>query len=211
MNDVRAIEFAADSSLAAVVSDNAVALVDLTTRPLKPEMITLSHSLEPPRAEELVLSPDGRWGFLRQFEASSLMVLDLPGRGLEMVAVGENPTDLEDLYKRSRSEGFGAEVKRRILVGTYALSAGYYDAYYLKALKVRRRIRQDFDHAFENVDVIAGPVSPTAASSSLEEPPMASRRLVQVSALDLLSTFAGTRSFFHFFASVAKERMLKRT
>ena len=67
------------------------------------------------------------------------------------------------MYRRSRSEGFGPEVKRRIMLGTYALSAGYYDAYYLKALKVRRLIRQDFDKAFETVDLIAGPVTPTAA------------------------------------------------
>ncbi len=74
-----------------------------------------------------------------------------------------NPQDLTDLYERSRSEGFGAEVKRRILVGTYALSAGYYDAYYLKAQQVRRLIRDDFMRAFRDVDVIAGPVSPTTA------------------------------------------------
>jgi aspartyl-tRNA(Asn)/glutamyl-tRNA(Gln) amidotransferase subunit A len=67
------------------------------------------------------------------------------------------------MYRRSRSEGFGPEVKRRIMLGTYALSAGYYDAYYKKALKVRRLIRQDFDEAFEDVDLIAGPVTPTPA------------------------------------------------
>jgi aspartyl-tRNA(Asn)/glutamyl-tRNA(Gln) amidotransferase subunit A len=67
------------------------------------------------------------------------------------------------MYRKSRSEGFGPEVKRRIMLGTYALSAGYYDAYYLKALKVRRLIRQDFDKAFDEVDLIAGPVTPTAA------------------------------------------------
>ncbi len=72
-------------------------------------------------------------------------------------------SDMVDLYCRSRGEGFGAEVKRRIMLGTYALSAGYYDAYYLKALKVRRRIREDFDRAFADVDVIAGPVTPTPA------------------------------------------------
>ena len=72
-------------------------------------------------------------------------------------------TDLVALYCQSRGEGFGEEVKRRIMLGTYALSAGYYDAYYLKALKVRRRIREDFDQAFASVDVIAGPVAPTAA------------------------------------------------
>jgi aspartyl-tRNA(Asn)/glutamyl-tRNA(Gln) amidotransferase subunit A len=68
-----------------------------------------------------------------------------------------------DMYAASRGEGFGAEVKRRIMLGTYALSAGYYDAYYLKALKVRRLIRNDFDQAFRDVDVIASPVAPTPA------------------------------------------------
>ena len=67
------------------------------------------------------------------------------------------------LYRRSRSEGFGPEVQRRIMLGAYALSAGYYDAYYLKALKVRRLIKQDFDEAFKDVDFIVGPVAPTPA------------------------------------------------
>jgi aspartyl-tRNA(Asn)/glutamyl-tRNA(Gln) amidotransferase subunit A len=75
----------------------------------------------------------------------------------------ENPTDLEDLYTRSRGEGFGPEVKRRIMIGTYALSAGYYDAYYLKAQKVRQLISEDFRRAFETVDVIMGPTSPSVA------------------------------------------------
>lgn len=75
----------------------------------------------------------------------------------------ENPVDLEDLYKRSRGEGFGAEVKRRIMIGAYALSAGYYDAYYLKAQKLRQLISDDFKKAFEQVDVIMGPTSPTTA------------------------------------------------
>jgi len=73
----------------------------------------------------------------------------------------DNP--LVRLYRRSRAEGFGPEVKRRIMLGTYALSAGYYDAYYKKALQVRRLIRQDFDRAFDEVDLIAGPVTPTPA------------------------------------------------
>jgi len=73
------------------------------------------------------------------------------------------PVDLEDLYKRSRGEGFGAEVKRRIMIGTYALSAGYYDAYYLKAQKVRRLISDDFRRAYEKVDVIMGPTAPSVA------------------------------------------------
>ncbi|MCC8987678.1 MAG: Asp-tRNA(Asn)/Glu-tRNA(Gln) amidotransferase subunit GatA [Candidatus Contendobacter sp.] len=75
----------------------------------------------------------------------------------------ENPKDLLDLYTRSRAEGFGAEVQRRILVGAFALSAGYYDAYYLKAQQIRRLISNDFHRAFEQVDVIAGPTSPTVA------------------------------------------------
>ncbi|MBX2857883.1 MAG: Asp-tRNA(Asn)/Glu-tRNA(Gln) amidotransferase subunit GatA [Cellvibrionaceae bacterium] len=75
----------------------------------------------------------------------------------------ENPKDLLDLYKRSRGEGFGAEVKRRILVGTYALSSGYYDAYYRKAQQVRRLIKQDFVDAFKEVDMIVGPTCPSPA------------------------------------------------
>lgn len=71
--------------------------------------------------------------------------------------------DLVDMYKKTRSQGFGAEVKRRILIGTYALSAGYYDAYYLKALKLRRLIAEDFKRAFSLCDVIAGPTTPTTA------------------------------------------------
>jgi aspartyl-tRNA(Asn)/glutamyl-tRNA(Gln) amidotransferase subunit A len=73
------------------------------------------------------------------------------------------PQSLEDLYMRSRAEGFGAEVKRRILVGTYALSAGYFDAYYLRAQRVRRLIANDFAEAFKQVDLIAGPTAPTVA------------------------------------------------
>mgnify|MGYP002623103678 FL=1 len=75
----------------------------------------------------------------------------------------EEFTDLIDMYCASRAAGFGGEVKRRIMLGAYALSAGYYDAYYLKALKVRRLIRQDFDEAFHEVDVIASPTAPTPA------------------------------------------------
>ena len=75
----------------------------------------------------------------------------------------DDPTDLEDLYLRSRSEGFGEEVQRRILVGTYALSAGFYDAYFNKAQQVRRVIAEDFQRAFEHVDIIAGPSAPGIA------------------------------------------------
>jgi len=81
----------------------------------------------------------------------------------------DNPEDLEDMYARSRDEGFGAEVKRRILTGTFALSSGYYDAYYLKAQKVRTLISQDFKEAFEQVDVIATPTSPVPAFKTGEK------------------------------------------
>jgi len=75
----------------------------------------------------------------------------------------ENPRDLNDLYRRSRGEGFGAEVKRRVMTGTYVLSAGYYDAYYLKAQRVRALINADFIRAFKEVDVLMGPTTPTPA------------------------------------------------
>ena len=75
----------------------------------------------------------------------------------------QNPKDLDDLYTRSRTEAFGAEVKRRIMIGTYVLSAGYFDAYYLKAQKVRRLISEDFQRVFSDVDIIAGPTTPGPA------------------------------------------------
>ena len=75
----------------------------------------------------------------------------------------KDPRDLQDLYRRSRGEGFGAEVKRRVMTGTYVLSAGYYDAYYLKAQRVRQLITADFKRAFAEVDVLVGPTSPTPA------------------------------------------------
>lgn len=81
----------------------------------------------------------------------------------------KNAKDLFDMYIRSRQEGFGPEVKRRIMLGTYALSAGYYDAYYRKAQQVRRLIKEDFDRAFESVDVIITPTAPTAAFKTGEK------------------------------------------
>ncbi|MGY8813268.1 MAG: Asp-tRNA(Asn)/Glu-tRNA(Gln) amidotransferase subunit GatA [Gammaproteobacteria bacterium] len=77
----------------------------------------------------------------------------------------EQPKDLLDLYCRSRGEGFGNEVKRRIMIGAYVLSSGYYDAYYLKAQKIRRLIRDDFQQAFQSVDIIIGPTTPAPAFS----------------------------------------------
>jgi aspartyl-tRNA(Asn)/glutamyl-tRNA(Gln) amidotransferase subunit A len=81
----------------------------------------------------------------------------------------EDPKDVEDLYKRSRGEGFGDEVKRRIMMGTYALSTGFYDAYYVKAQKIRRLIKNDFVSAFEQVDIIMGPVTPSPAFKAGEK------------------------------------------
>ncbi len=86
-----------------------------------------------------------------------------PGRGQRAEPAGTFESPLVEMYCRSRAAGFGPEVKRRIMLGTYALSAGYYDAFYAKALRVRRLIRQDYLDAFAQVDLIAGPVSPTAA------------------------------------------------
>jgi aspartyl-tRNA(Asn)/glutamyl-tRNA(Gln) amidotransferase subunit A len=94
---------------------------------------------------------------------------ELAAERKQLVAAGKHrdadnlDNALVRMYRRSRSEGFGEEVKRRIMLGTYALSAGYYDAYYLKALKVRRLIRRDYDEAFGQVDLIAGPVAATPA------------------------------------------------
>ena len=84
----------------------------------------------------------------------------------------ENPRDLLDQYERTRAEGFGAEVKRRIILGTYVLSSGYYDAYYLRAQKVREVIRQDFARAFEQVDAIISPTSPIPAFKPGERDPL---------------------------------------
>jgi aspartyl-tRNA(Asn)/glutamyl-tRNA(Gln) amidotransferase subunit A len=83
--------------------------------------------------------------------------------GIRYGVRASNAQNLLDVYKQSRSEGFGDEVKRRIMLGTYALSSGYYDAYYLKAQKVRTLIKQDFDNIFEKYDVVIGPTAPTTA------------------------------------------------
>lgn len=97
------------------------------------------------------------------------MLAELAAERTALVSAGQHAAadaldnPLVRMYRQSRSEGFGAEVKRRIMLGTYALSAGYYDAYYLKALKVRRLIRRDYDAAFHEVDLIAGPVTTSVA------------------------------------------------
>ncbi|MDC3032947.1 amidase family protein, partial [Litorivicinus sp.] len=83
--------------------------------------------------------------------------------GSMVVDVGGGTTDLLNLYERSRGEGFGSEVKRRILIGTYALSEGYYDAYYKKAQQIRRLIRDDFNRALGTCDLLFGPTTPSTA------------------------------------------------
>jgi len=125
------------------------------------------YIIAPCEASSNLARYDGVHYGYRTNEKEMLSELDAERKRLEQSG---NKAALEDLdnplvrmYRRSRAEGFGAEVKRRIMLGTYALSAGYYDAYYLKALKVRRLIRQDFDRALESVDLIAGPVAPTPA------------------------------------------------
>jgi aspartyl-tRNA(Asn)/glutamyl-tRNA(Gln) amidotransferase subunit A len=95
--------------------------------------------------------------------SSNLARYDGVRYGFRAPRTNEDEADLRTMYERTRAEGFGAEVKRRIMLGTYVLSAGYYEAYYLKAQQVRTLIRRDYDAAFDRVDVIATPTSPTAA------------------------------------------------
>jgi aspartyl-tRNA(Asn)/glutamyl-tRNA(Gln) amidotransferase subunit A len=129
------------------------------------------HDVELPHAKYgiptyYLIAPCEASSNLARYDGAHYGVRAEPGRGVRAEPGGgasqfESP--LVEMYCRSRAEGFGPEVKRRIMLGTYALSAGYYDAFYAKALRVRRLIQQDFQQAFAKVDVIAGPVSPTAA------------------------------------------------
>lgn len=138
----------------------------------KVKEVSLPHSkyavatyyiIAPSEASSNLARYDGAHYGYRTNEQEMLAELDSERKALEAAgdkkAAKQLDTALVRMYRRSRSEGFGAEVKRRIMLGTYALSAGYYDAYYLKALKVRRLIRQDFDKAFEEVDLILGPAT----------------------------------------------------
>jgi aspartyl-tRNA(Asn)/glutamyl-tRNA(Gln) amidotransferase subunit A len=95
--------------------------------------------------------------------SSNLARYDGVRYGYRAAAPGSGRYDLREMYAKTREHGFGAEVKRRIMLGTYVLSAGYYDAYYLKAQQVRTLILRDYERAFEHVDVVAMPTSPTAA------------------------------------------------
>ena len=118
--------------------------------------ISLPHS-EFGIATYYLIAPSEASSNLARYDGAHYGYRNEDGNDLE----GDGP--LVTMYRSTRSSGFGPEVKRRIMLGTYALSAGYYDAYYLKAMKVRRLIRQDFDKAFEEVDFVVGPVAPTTA------------------------------------------------
>lgn len=134
--------------------------------------ISLPHSkyavatyyvIAPSEASSNLARYDGAHYGYRTDQAAMLAELQTERKQLQTAGDQQGLEELDSalvrMYRRTRAEGFGAEVKRRIMLGTYALSAGYYDAYYLKALKVRRLIRQDYDRAFEQVDLIAGPVT----------------------------------------------------
>ncbi|MBN2216769.1 MAG: Asp-tRNA(Asn)/Glu-tRNA(Gln) amidotransferase subunit GatA [Pirellulales bacterium] len=138
--------------------------------------ISLPHSkyavatyyiIAPCEASSNLARYDGAHYGYRTDEKSMLAELETERRALEVAGDRDGLEAMDNalirMYRRTRAEGFGPEVKRRVMLGTYALSAGYYDAYYLKALKVRRLIREDFDKAFEQVDLLAGPVTPTPA------------------------------------------------
>jgi len=141
-----------DDGLAA---DNAAAV-----RAALSELETRGAKLKPIRLRNIHLSVPAYYVVAPAEASSNLSRFDGIRFGYRSSRAGD---DLREFYMRNRGEGFGAEVKRRILTGTYVLSAGYYDAYYLQAQKVRRLISEDFASAFEEVDVIAGPTTPTPA------------------------------------------------
>jgi len=152
---------------AAKVYESLGAEVKRVSLPYNDYAISTYYIIAPCEASSNLARYDGVHYGYRCDEREMLAELAAEKRELEAAddrsALEELDTPLVRMYRKSRSEAFGPEVKRRIMLGTYALSAGYKDAYYLKALKVRRLIRQDYDRAFNDVDLIAGPVAPTAA------------------------------------------------
>jgi aspartyl-tRNA(Asn)/glutamyl-tRNA(Gln) amidotransferase subunit A len=154
----------------------------------KVEVISLPHGkhgvatyyvIAPSEASSNLARYDGAHYGYRTNEQEMLAELAAERKKLQAAGdqrgVDDLDTALVRMYRRTRAEGFGPEVKRRIMLGTYSLSAGYYDAYYLKALKVRRLIRQDYDRAFEKVDLIAGPItaSPAFKLGEMTDDPLA--------------------------------------
>jgi aspartyl-tRNA(Asn)/glutamyl-tRNA(Gln) amidotransferase subunit A len=137
------------------------------------------YVIAPSEASSNLARYDGAHYGYRTNEQEMLAELATERKKLQAAGDQRGIDDLDSalvrMYRRTRAEGFGPEVKRRIMLGTYSLSAGYYDAYYLKALKVRRLIRQDFDKAFEQVDLIAGPItaSPAFKLGEMTDDPLA--------------------------------------
>jgi aspartyl-tRNA(Asn)/glutamyl-tRNA(Gln) amidotransferase subunit A len=129
--------------------------------------IATYYIIAPSEASSNLARYDGVHYGYRTDEQAMLAELEAEQKRLEAAGDRKRLADLDSplirLYRRTRAEGFGSEVKRRIMLGTYTLSAGYYDAYYLKALKVRRLIRGDYDRAFEMVDFVVGPTTPSPA------------------------------------------------
>ena len=129
--------------------------------------IATYYIIAPCEASSNLARYDGAHYGYRTDESKMLATLGEERAALEAAgnnaAIDDLDSPLVRMYRATRAEGFGAEVKRRVMLGTYALSAGYYDAYYLKALKVRRLIRQDYDAAFQDVDLIIGPTTPRVA------------------------------------------------
>jgi len=129
--------------------------------------IATYYIIAPSEASSNLARYDGVHYGYRTDEKAMLAELAAEQKQLEAAGDAKKLKDLDTplirLYRKTRAEGFGAEVQRRIMLGTYTLSAGYYDAYYLKALKVRRLIRGDYDKAFEEVDFIVGPTTPNPA------------------------------------------------
>ena len=152
---------------AAGVYESLGAQVKEVSMPHSKYAVATYYIIAPCEASSNLARYDGVHYGYRADEQRTLAELEADRKKLQeagnQAALDELEGPMIRMYRRTRAEGFGAEVKRRIMLGTYALSAGYYDAYYLKALKVRRLIREDFDRAFEEVDLIAGPVAPTPA------------------------------------------------
>ena len=143
------------------------AIVKEISLPHSQYAVATYYVIAPSEASSNLARYDGAHYGHRTNEAAMLAELQTERKQLQtagdQAAVANLDTALVRMYRRTRAEGFGPEVKRRIMLGTYSLSAGYYDAYYLKALKVRRLIRQDFDRAFAEVDLIAGPITSAPA------------------------------------------------
>ncbi|MFZ5830601.1 MAG: Asp-tRNA(Asn)/Glu-tRNA(Gln) amidotransferase subunit GatA [Planctomycetota bacterium] len=152
---------------AARVFESLGAEVKWVSLPHSRYAVATYYVIAPCEASSNLARYDGVHYGYRTNQKAMLAELEAERAALAKAANGESAIDVDNalvrMYRRTRAEGFGAEVKRRIMLGTYALSAGYYDAYYLKALKVRRLIREDYNKALDEVDFLAGPVTPAPA------------------------------------------------